>query len=82
MNIFHFEKVHKAVTKATVFASSVFMASDVLSQDATIEEVIVTAQKKSENLPKFKSDILRRNGRRNRYVRDWAHWMLSTGSLE
>ena len=50
MNIFHFEKVHKAVTKATVFASSVFMASDVLSQDATVEEVIVTAQKKSENL--------------------------------
>ena len=48
MNIFHFEKVHKAVTKATVFASSVFMASDVLSQDATVEEVIVTAQKKSE----------------------------------
>ena len=50
MNIFHFEKVHKAVTKATVFASSVFMASDVISQDATIEEVVVTAQKKSENL--------------------------------
>ena len=50
MNIFHFEKVHKAVTKATVFASSVFMASDVLSQDATVEEIVVTAQKKSENL--------------------------------
>ena len=50
MNIFHFEKVHKAVSRATVVASSVLMASEAFAQDNTIEEVIVTAQKKTENL--------------------------------
>ena len=50
MNIFHHEKLHKAFTKATLAVSSVFLATDITSQDATVEEVIVTAQKKSENL--------------------------------
>ena len=46
MNIFHLEKAHKAFTKATLAISSVFLASDIISQDSTVEEVIVTAQKK------------------------------------
>ena len=50
MNIFHLEKAHKAFTKATLAFLSVFLASDIISQDSTVEEVIVTAQKKSENL--------------------------------
>ena len=51
MNIFHFEKVHKAVSRATVVASSVLMASEAFAQDdMMIEEVIVSAQKKTENL--------------------------------
>ena len=50
MNIFHLEKAHKAFTNATLAISSVFLASDIISQDSTVEEVIVTAQKKSENL--------------------------------
>jgi outer membrane receptor protein involved in Fe transport len=54
MNIFHAEKVHDAVvktTKATAIASAVLVSANTLAQDdMMIEEVIVSAQKKSENL--------------------------------
>ena len=54
MNIFHTEKVHDAVaktTKATAIASAVLMSANTIAQDESmIEEVIVSAQKKSENL--------------------------------
>ena len=82
MNIFHFEKVHKAVTKATVFASSVFMASDVLSQDASVEEVIVTAQKKSENLQNVPISIstLSATELDNLNIKDFADYVLQLPS--
>ena len=82
MNIFHFEKVHKAVTKATVFASSVFMASDVLSQDATVEEVIVTAQKKSENLQNVPISVstLSATELDNLNIKDFADYVLQLPS--
>ena len=54
MNIFHAEKVHDAVvktTKATAIASAVLVSANTIAQDdMMIEEVIVSAQKKSENL--------------------------------
>ena len=54
MNIFQTEKVHDAVvktTKATAIASAVLMSATTMAQeDMMIEEVIVSAQKKSENL--------------------------------
>ena len=54
MNIFHAEKVHEAVvksTKATAIASAVLVSANTIAQDEMmIEEVIVSAQKKSENL--------------------------------
>ena len=54
MNIFHAEKVHDAVvrtTKATAIASAVLVSANSIAQDdMMIEEVIVSAQKKSENL--------------------------------
>ena len=54
MNIFHAEKVHAAVvktTKATAIASAVLVSANTIAQeDSMIEEVIVSAQKKSENL--------------------------------
>tara|TARA_Y200000002_G_scaffold165867_1_gene136808 strand:- start:1532 stop:3802 length:2271 start_codon:yes stop_codon:yes gene_type:complete len=54
MNIFHAEKVHNAVvktTKATAIASAVLVSANTIAQeDLMIEEVIVSAQKKSENL--------------------------------
>ncbi len=54
MNIFHAEKVHEAVvksTKATAIASAVLVSVNTIAQDEMmIEEVIVSAQKKSENL--------------------------------
>ena len=54
MNIFHAEKVHDAVvktTKATAIASAVLVSANMIAQDdMMIEEVIVSAQKKSENL--------------------------------
>ncbi len=54
MNIFHAEKVHEAVvksTKATAIASAVLVSANTIAQDdMMIEEVIVSAQKKSENL--------------------------------
>ena len=54
MNIFHSEKVHDAVvktTKATAIASAVLVSANTIAQDdMMIEEVIVSAQKKSENL--------------------------------
>ena len=54
MNIFHAEKVHDAVvktTKATAIASAVLVSANTIAQeDSMIEEVIVSAQKKSENL--------------------------------
>ena len=57
MNIFHAEKVHNAVvktTKATAIASAVLVSSNAIAQDdLAIEEVIVTAQKKSENLQMY-----------------------------
>ena len=82
MNIFHFEKVHKAVTKATVFASSVFMASDVLSQDATVEEVIVTAQKKSENLQNVPISVSTLSAAQldNLNIKDFADYVLQLPS--
>ena len=83
MNIFHFEKVHKAVTKATVFASSVFMASDVISQDATIEEVVVTAQKKSENLQNVPISVstLSATELDNLNIKDFADYVLQLPSV-
>ena len=83
MNIFHFEKVHKAVTKATVFASSVFMASDGLSQDATIEEVVVTAQKKSENLQNVPISVstLSATELDNLNIKDFADYVLQLPSV-
>ena len=42
-------------------------------------------QKTYENLPKVvktKKSFPRWNGRKNRYLRDWAHWMLHKGSFE
>ena len=82
MNIFHFEKVHKAVTKATVFASSVFMASDVLSQDATVEEIVVTAQKKSENLQNVPISVstLSATELDNLNIKDFADYVLQLPS--
>jgi len=54
MNIFHAEKVHDAVvktTKATAIASAVLVSANTIAQDdMMIEEVIVSAQKKTENL--------------------------------
>ncbi len=54
MNIFQAEKVHDAVvktTKATAIASAVLVSANTIAQDdMMIEEVIVSAQKKSENL--------------------------------
>ncbi|MFL2715582.1 MAG: TonB-dependent receptor [Gammaproteobacteria bacterium] len=54
MNIFQAEKVHEAVvktTKATAIASAVLVSANTFAQeDMMIEEVIVSAQKKSENL--------------------------------
>ena len=54
MNIFQAEKVHDAVvktTKATAIASAVLVSANTIAQDEMmIEEVIVSAQKKSENL--------------------------------
>ena len=54
MNIFHAEKVHDAVVKtikATAIASAVLVSANTIAQDdMMIEEVIVSAQKKSENL--------------------------------
>ena len=54
MNIFHAEKVHNAVvktTKATAIASAVLVSANTIAQDdMMIEEVIVSAQKKTENL--------------------------------
>ena len=54
MNIFHAEKVHEAVvktTKATAIASAVLVSANTIAQDdMMIEEVIVSAQKKTENL--------------------------------
>ena len=54
MNIFQAEKVHDAVvktTKATAIASAVLVSANTIAQDdIMIEEVIVSAQKKSENL--------------------------------
>ena len=37
------EKAHKAFTKATLAFSSVFLASDIISQDSTVEEVIAVS---------------------------------------
>ena len=83
MNIFHFEKVHRAVTKATVFASSVFMASDALTQDATIEEVVVTAQKKSENLQNVPISVstLSATELDNLNIKDFADYVLQLPSV-
>ena len=57
MNIFHAEKVHDAVvktTKATAIASAVLVSANTIAQDdMMIEEVIVSAQKKSENLQMY-----------------------------
>ncbi len=54
MNIFQAEKVHDAVvktTKATAIASAVLVSANTIAQeDMMIEEVIVSAQKKTENL--------------------------------
>ena len=54
MNIFHAEKVNNAflkTTKATAIASAVLAsATSVAQEDMMIEEVIVSAQKKAENL--------------------------------
>lgn len=54
MNIFHLQNAHKAfntLTKKTIYASSMILAAVASAQENDqVEEVIVTAQKKSENL--------------------------------
>ena len=82
MNIFHAEKVHNAVvktTKATAIASAVLVSSNAIAQDdLAIEEVIVTAQKKSENLQNVPISVttLSSDELENLNIKDFADYVL------
>ena len=82
MNIFHAEKVHNAVlktTKATAIASAVLVSANTIAQDdLMIEEVVVTAQKKSENLQNVPISVttLSSDELENLNIKDFADYVL------
>tara|TARA_A100000164_G_scaffold84026_1_gene71773 strand:+ start:410 stop:2677 length:2268 start_codon:yes stop_codon:yes gene_type:complete len=87
MNIFHAEKVHNAVvktTKATAIASAVLVSSNTIAQDdLMIEDVIVTAQKKTENLQNVPISVttLSSDELDALNIRDFADYVLQLPSV-
>ena len=85
MDIFRFEKIYKAVTKNTILASAVLMASPSITaqEDRKIEEVIVTAQKKSENLQDVPISVntLSNEDLNNLNIKDFSDYVLQLPSV-
>ena len=85
MDIFRFEKIYKAVTKNTLLASAVLMASPSITaqEDRKIEEVIVTAQKKSENLQDVPISVntLSNEDLNNLNIKDFSDYVLQLPSV-
>ena len=85
MDIFRFEKIYKAVTKNTILASAVLMASQSITaqEDRKIEEVIVTAQKKSENLQDVPISVntLSNEDLNNLNIKDFSDYVLQLPSV-
>ena len=87
MNIFHAEKVHDAViktTKATAIASAVLVSANTIAQDdLMIEEVIVSAQKKTENLQDVPISVttLSADELESLNIKDFADYVLQLPSV-
>lgn len=85
MDIFRFEKIYKAVTKNTILASAILMASPSITaqEDRKIEEVIVTAQKKSENLQDVPISVntLSNEDLNNLNIKDFSDYVLQLPSV-
>ena len=85
MDIFRFEKIYKAVTKNTILASAVLMASPsiIAQEDRKIEKVIVTAQKKSENLQDVPISVntLSNEDLNNLNIKDFSDYVLQLPSV-
>ena len=87
MNIFHAEKVHEAViktTKATAIASAVLVSANTIAQDdLMIEEVIVSAQKKTENLQDVPISVttLSADELESLNIKDFADYVLQLPSV-
>ena len=85
MDIFRFEKIYKAVTKNTIIASAILMASPSITaqEDRKIEEVIVTAQKKSQNLQDvpISVNILSNEDLNNLNIKDFSDYVLQLPSV-
>ena len=87
MDIFHFEKIYKAVTKSTkasILASSFLIVPSTLAQsDLQIEEVVVTAQKKSENLQDVPISVntLSSEELNNLNIKDFSDYVLQLPSV-
>ena len=85
MDIFRFEKIYKAVSKNTRLESAVLMDSPSITaqEDRKIEEVIVTAQKKSENLQDVPISVntLSNEDLNNLNIKDFSDYVLQLPSV-
>ena len=85
MDIFRFEKIYKAVTKNTILASAFLISSPGITaqEDRKIEEVIVTAQKKSENLQDVPISVntLSNEDLNNLNIKDFSDYVLQLPSV-
>ena len=87
MNIFHLEKLHKAAIFAsslTIIASSILFSSPVLADDGLqVEEVIVTAQKRPENLQDVPISIttLTEQALNDLNIKDFADYVMQLPSV-
>ena len=87
MNIFHLEKLHKAAiygSSLTIVASSILFSSPVLADDGLqVEEVIVTAQKRPENLQDVPISIttLTEQALNDLNIKDFADYVMQLPSV-
>ena len=87
MNIFHLEKLHKAAiygSSLTIVASSILFSSPVLADDGLqVEELIVTAQKRPENLQDVPISIttLTEQALNDLNIKDFADYVMQLPSV-